>query len=351
MSLSIELGMQRDFLRGVRGRNGYEWWYFDGYDASTGWSLVSIFFRGIPFSGARQRAAHLAAVRATVEEADDFPAVAFSLYGPKRTEAYMVNLFPRSELWIADDGFSIRIGKNRARLVDGTWVIELDDELLDGRSVRGTIRLTPEYLLEPDRPSWQSDDHIWVVAAPRCRLEAELMIGGERIVLSGFGYHDHNVGESGLQDQFERWEWGRAHFAGETLIYYRVVGNDGKVDAHAIRLDENGARYTSPDVHHQFHLSNFYRLGYPARLLIVDEDGTRFEVDQGRIVDNGPFYLRFLSTFRRNGESVSGFSEVLRPQALDWRWFWPLLDSRVRPSGSRDRIGRLITNWLIARGF
>ena len=65
-----------------RGAGAHEWWYFDAIDPASGNALVIIFFRGIPFSGQRQKHRD--------QPADSFPAVAFSLYGPQRTEQYLI---------------------------------------------------------------------------------------------------------------------------------------------------------------------------------------------------------------------------------------------------------------------
>ena len=125
MTLTALHGVEEDRFRQPTGSGAHEWWYFDAIDPASGFALVIIFFRGIPFSGARQR--HRDA------PADEFPAVAFSLYGPRSTDLYLVNL--HRSVGIGADRMSITIGENRAAYRDGVYVIELNDELLDGRSI------------------------------------------------------------------------------------------------------------------------------------------------------------------------------------------------------------------------
>ena len=72
MTLVAEAGVANDGFRDPRGPGAHEWWYFDAVDPATGTALVIIFFRGIPFSGQRQKHDQ--------RPADEFPAVAFSLY-------------------------------------------------------------------------------------------------------------------------------------------------------------------------------------------------------------------------------------------------------------------------------
>ena len=320
MTLVAEAGIENDGFRDPHGPGAHEWWYFDATDPASGSAIVIIFFRGIPFSGRRQKHRDL--------PADRFPAVAFSLYGPERTEQYFVNL--HDSVRIDPDRMGITVGNNRARYEGGAYRITIDDELLDGRPMRAEFRFEPEHAVASHRNPLSGGEppHSWVLAAPRCHVSSSLPF-------SGTGYHDHNIGNRSLQDQFRHWRWGRAHFTDETFVFYEADGQS--TFAHRV-VDEQTAR-------------NLYGVRY-ARAFRVETDRGAYRVEQSRIVDNGPFYLRMLSRFTSPaGETVTGFSEVLRPRALNWRWFWPLLDSRVRPFRSGDRVGRKITQWLIQRGF
>lgn len=322
MPLRIESGIEHDHFRLPASRGAYEWWYFDAYDAKRSTGFVCVFFLGIPFSGLRQRRPE----RNPLE----FPAVSLSIYGPGGTTAYMVNLHPDAVV----EPFAIRIGENTAALVDGTYEITLEDQLLDTSPLQARLRFTPEPTPLVQQRSGAADGDLWILAAPRCSVEAGFRIGERTLELGGIGYHDHNVGTLPLQERFRRWSWGRAHFSDSTFVYYDAEGLDG------VR-----ASFPSPARSSDF-ARNIYALRHPRELRIGD-----VTVRQDRIVDNGPFYLRFLSEFERGGERVWGFSEVLRPRALSWRWFWPMLDARVRPVGHRDRIGRRITHWLIRGGL
>lgn len=274
--------------------------------------------------------------------------MAFSLYGPQRTDAYMVNLHPREDARFGP-ALEAHIGRNHARWDGARYVVQLDDELLDRRSINGTIEMTP---LRELTPTSESDgDHRWIAAAPRCRFTARLNVGGESISLSGLGYHDHNRGRGSLQSQFQRWEWGRAHFSDETIIYYRSTSLDGATSGRVLRV-RDGVDVSPLHFETTGDSRNLYALRYPSRARIEGRDGaSSVTLEQTRVIDNGPFYLRFLSEFEKEGQRVVGFSEVLEPKALEWRWFWPLLDSRVRRVNSGDRVGRAITNWLVRKGF
>lgn len=351
MTLSIELGTERDAFRALDGPGAHEWWYFDLHDPTSGLGAVIIFFRGIPFSGARQRATMRAQRGCAVDRADDFPAVAFSLYDPRGTKLYLANVHRPKELMLGGDRTSIRIGRSTALLAGDLYRIALRERLLDGRevSVDATFEsVTPrvQAAVAPEHAA-----HVWIASAPRCRARIDVAAGGERLTLAGSGYHDHNVGLVGLPDQFRSWEWGRAHFARETLVYYASESSGGGRDAQLLRAGDHGIAFGPASVDARSTARNLYGIRHGRELLVRAGQRT-LEVSQRRIVDNGPFYLRFLSEFRNgDGETATGFSEVLRPAALRWRWFWPLLDSRVRHVDDGDRVGRQITQWLIERGF
>lgn len=315
----------RDAWRDLRGTGAHEWWYFDAIDAAANRAMTVIFFRGIPFSGVRQR--HLA------DDADAYPAVAFALTGATRCEAYLVNL--HRTVAIDDDRLGIIIGANRASLRNGVYTIAIDDELLDGRAVRASITFRTRGDSELADAA-AGAEHLWIPAAIDCDVEASIAIAGEEpIVFRGRGYHDHNVGCAPLHEAVREWRWGRAHFRDHTIVFYESDRNE----LHGARIEDvELAR-------------NIYGAVYAKRLRVHAPRGV-YDVTQSRIIDNGPFYIRFLSRFRApDGEEVRGFSEVLRPRALRWRWFWPLLDTRVRPAGSGELLGRRITQWLIQRGF
>lgn len=351
MTLAIELGTQRDAFRDPDGLGAHEWWYFDLHDPSTDLGAVIIFFRGIPFSGARQRATMRARRGDGVDRADDFPAVAFSLYDRRGTKLYLANVHRREDLMLGEERTSIRVGRSTASLAGGVYRITLRERLLDGRDV--SVDATFESVTPPVPSAAVADRaaHLWIASAPRCRASIDVAADGEHFTLSGSGYHDHNVGLAGLPDQFRSWEWGRAHFARETLVYYASESTEGERDARLLRADDDGLVLDRSVVDARTTARNLYGVRH-GRELSVRAAGRTLEVSQRRIVDNGPFYLRFLSEFRSDdGETATGFSEVLRPAALRWRWFWPLLDSRVRHVDSGDRVGRQITQWLIQKGF
>jgi hypothetical protein len=79
-------------------------------------------------------------------------------------------------------------------------------------------------------PGWKSSgeglyrkgDNIqgWVVPVPRGEVEGRLYIGENEIKVKGNrGYHDHNWGNTNIDEAFYGWYWGRLYDEKYTLIY------------------------------------------------------------------------------------------------------------------------------------
>ena len=349
MTLTIESGLDRDPFRCPKGAGAYEWWYFDAVDATRDLALVVIFFRGMPFSGVRQRSASRSLRAGTPDDAGDFPAIAFSLYERGRTIAYMANLHPPDVFQTTARPLECSIGGNHARWDGTSWHLTLNDVLLDLSPLRATLSFTPFTLPRPSPPA-PTASHTWIIAAPHCRVSAQIELGDRKLTFEGTGYHDHNSGDAPLQSMFQRWEWGRASDADDAYIYYRTIPHAGLAETHLVHVKDGGVSVATAEWQVSGDARNLYGLRWH-RSIEVGSDMTLRHFDR-EIVDNGPFYARFVGSFiTPDGRRMRGFSEVLEPRALDWRWFWPLLDSRVRPVNSRDVLGRRITNWLVRQGY
>jgi hypothetical protein len=78
---------------------------------------------------------------------------------------------------------------------------------------------------------------------------------------------------------------------------------------------------------------NYFLLNYFKEIKISNEF-ISFEILNKERVDNGPFYIRFLSDFRINykGTSLSGkgFSEYISPQRLRWLFLHPFINVKIK---------------------
>lgn len=66
----------------------------------------------------------------------------------------------------------------------------------------------------------------WVVPAARATVNGFLQLDGERIALTGCGYHDHNWASVSLSQALKGWKWGRFFGEDSGLVYAVVEGND-----------------------------------------------------------------------------------------------------------------------------
>jgi hypothetical protein len=116
----------------------------------------------------------------------------------------------------------IRVGHNHAWLEeDGVHRLAVDEGDL-GADLRF------ESLVEPWRPGLgftrygERDFFAWVVGAPRAQVSGTVRLGGERLEVSGVGYHDHNWGIGNMPRIVQRWYWGRVYADDITLVYAAV---------------------------------------------------------------------------------------------------------------------------------
>jgi carotenoid 1,2-hydratase len=67
----------------------------------------------------------------------------------------------------------------------------------------------------------------------------------------------------------------------------------------------------------------------------MQHKGSSVLVQQNRLLDNGPFYRRYLSDafIHQEGQGVqkaTGISEYIYPGRIYAKWFWPFVDMRIR---------------------
>jgi len=66
----------------------------------------------------------------------------------------------------------------------------------------------------------------WAVAQPKAKVTGILIVDGKEIPVTGVGYHDHNWGNTLLNEIYSFWHWGRIMSGDYTFIY--TVGESSK---------------------------------------------------------------------------------------------------------------------------
>lgn len=339
----------------------YEWWYFDALSDDGREALVIIFLANFIFSPRYNRAATAALVHDTnsslsLSGASQFPAVAVCLYRDGRPVRRAINEYTAGDFSASRTRPECCIGQSSFRLETAhdsqRFVITLDEQLRRGRRLRGTFVWE---IVEGDLLPAAVDDeltrqsfHSWNLVAPRCRVSGSYIIDGhdhrqlEERVFAGVGYHDHNRDPRWLPAAINSWQWGRAHFAGTTVVFYRYQEIADAAPLTQLFLIQDTALY-APAIN--FKAADFRRhhfgIHYPRALTFTfkhENQRAMLQVRQPRVIDGSYFYLRFLADARlelSDGRTLHApaITEQLAPRALRWRWLDWLTDMRIGKHG------------------
>lgn len=347
----------------LRAPGGFLWWYADVV-TPDGDGAVLIWSYGLPFLPGYAAAARRGAPQLPIGR----PSVNLVVYRRGVPVFYLLQEHdpaPVDEGTLSD---TQRIGgcTFRRRVQDGRCTLSaVLDCALPGTADRltGTFRLAGTARRAEDA-SVAASEHLWTPLTGPCEAEADLSVGGRPLgVLRGRGYHDRNGGRVPLHDLgIERWMWGRLPFAGHERIYYllwpRAAG--AEMIATGVTIGADGRTVQVPlQVELGRERMAFGGLRRPERIVLRHEGRVWLDVRHTVVSDAGPFYLRLLSEGSADGETVTGWSELVHPDRVDLARHRPFVRMRVHhPAGSNSpwlplftgpRAGRpvrLVRHWL-----
>lgn len=324
---------------------GYEWWYFDAIDKSTGYALVVIFYQGNPFSNRYIRELEDNS-RSEDARPSQFPAISISLYKNQEPVYYSFTEYPENEAIFDSDKAKASVGYNTFEAEstgsDLKYSLSLDEELPSGDKLNADLTFSSSLKLSGDFQEEKENSgggHTWNLVMPLADVEGSLRVyRNEEVTHSamfdGVGYHDHNTGYEPMKDEFRDWYWGRYHFKSATLVYYVMNRQNLQQYRGWLIGNEKGEILKRfEDIELRDKGLSIFGL-HVARKLVLGNGSTRAVIQQSYSLDNGPFYRRFMSeAFLSLGESVersTGFSEYIYPSRIYWRFLWPLVDMRIR---------------------
>lgn len=373
--------LPRDLLDAA---GGFAWWYLDLLDAD-GNGLVLIWSFGLPFLPGYASAARSGAA----ERPGDRPSVNVALYREGVLDCYLLQEYGVDDASWSADGCQWEIGDCRfhSRCADGRRLLDVHlDCPVPGTSERliGEIRLdAPGRQAQGAEAADPGVDHDWTPLTGPAEGQASLRVGEQRYELRGRAYHDRNGGRVPLHDlDIEHWLWGRVPLPEADLIYYLLwPRGGGEPVCLGITIDADGATTVHRDLEVERIGARRGRAGlaYWDELRLSRGGEPWFHVKHERIVDDGPFYLRFHIRGRLHSaaqpdvshdsddsdgsdgyDGLLGFAEACRPDAVDADLLRPLVRMRVhRLDGGRNsmwlplftgpragRIGRLFRGWF-----
>lgn len=353
--MKIETDHNADIVHSKPDQGAYEWWYFDALDATATYGIVVIFYEGNPFSPKYNRIWQNGETAA----ASNHPAVTISVYHHGEPIYYSFTEFDASDASFSEEPFEMRIGDHRLRrrVEAGRLIYTLlfSEYLPSGDALMGRLEFNSSV---PDRDSGDKmggdkkqdekderrscESHRWILSQPRARVTGSICIyrglDYREIEFNGTGYHDHNIGYEPMHKEFAQWYWGRLHTDEATLIYYLMDSHGtwqhnawllhhGKADEG--RIEEADSFELEDAQWSIFGLHSCRRL----KLTFAEMEAT---LRMKSLVDDGPFYQRFISEGIIHSKDMSklerraGFAEYIKPNRIQWRVFWPLVRMRLR---------------------
>lgn len=315
---------------------GFAWWYFDLVDGD-GNGLVAIWSFGLPFLPGRE-----AAWRAGEPiEPSKQPSLNLAVYRNWTTELYTLSCFePEDAVWQPGTEF-VRLGRSTldTRTVAGRRQVDmqLDVDVAGGRTLRGTLSVEGPAVRPAGRAAPDAS-HQWVPLLVGVEAEARLEVDGRSLApIRGRLYHDRNGSDRALSDLGIRdWLWGRHAFEDAERIHYLLWPDDPAAPpvAWGFEVDPRG-RLTDVGPLDVTRVSpRIGRFGMPwhREVELGTAAGPWLTVRQQAVVDDGFFYLRFLSQAATpDGRQAPGVGEAILPARVDAGWSRPLVRMAVQP--------------------
>jgi len=231
----------------------------------------------------------------------DHVALNVALYAPGSKRWAMTE---RGRDALTRDAGALAIGPSSLRWDGDTLVVTIDEVTAPIPSrLRGTVRLTPQAMVDESFALDPGGRHRWRPIAPRARVEVHMDRPG--VSWSGTGYLDSNAGTEALEDGFADWDWSRAHLRRDTVVLYDGVRRDGSSFALALRIGPDGTveHVVAPP---RFRLpTSAWRMARGTR---VDAGGVAKVL---RTWEDSPFYVRSALRTRLFGEACDAVHESL----------------------------------------
>ena len=326
----------------------FEWWYFDALSDDGRDAVVIIFLDNFIFSPQYNS---VQSPKSKVESPKAVPAVAFVYYRDGKPCYRAINEFSAEDFAASENNPECRIGENYFRFeaapYGSGYTLSINAKLRKNRHLEAHFEwLSIESDFLPTKNIKPCDSHCWNLVVARSDVTGKISVADEKgknldtVNFRGTGYHDHNFDNRWLPETVSDWQWGRAHFADTTAVFYRYNEIDKSKEPttklFVIKNDELRERDVSCE--EQQFSRHIFGVKYPQHLNFVGEDGVKLEVKQNKIIDASFFYLRFLSEMTltlpdgKTREAI-GITEYLVPKALKYRWLDWLVNMRIGKNG------------------
>jgi carotenoid 1,2-hydratase len=161
-------------------------------------------------------------------------------------------------------------------------------------------------------------EHRWIIANPLCDVEGEIRAGNSVIPFHGRGYHDHNFGTGPIGPGIKHWFWGRVLLDDRCVTFHFARPRDWRMEpeVHLVEIDSTGAHEIDVDVQ-RIEMDWLSRTAWWLRYPRVEQFADVLRLENPRVIDSSPFYLRIMYDATLRGERAgSAFCEVAYPHRL-----------------------------------
>ena len=343
--------LKENTFHDIKDTGAYEWWYFDCIDEDNEYSFVAIFLTGNPFSPeySEQLKNHLKFPDSDKPDPMDFCAISFNLYFQDRVlyrilYEYENGMF-KTEQERGNEKISIErnnfyFDKNENKFYLNLNLPEPDSSNNFKSEFIFTVKSDPASVKNPGTEA--GSKHFWLPAANVCEVSGKFKFYKNfkrtKTEFTGFGYHDHNWGNEAMFQNIKDWYWGRVVTDNYSLVYFYIIYNeeyrkpfkllyvykDGKLIKEFNEFDINLKRK-----------KNYWFLSF-SKSLIIKTDDIKMVCKNKEKMDNGPFYIRFLSRFdlfikdEKVLSNETGFSEYIKPSRFKSGFLKPFVNLRIK---------------------
>jgi hypothetical protein len=326
----------------LHSQGGFTWFYVDLID-DHGCGATVIWSWGLPFLPGYAHSARVGRPELPI----DRPSVNVVVYEDGRERFYLLSELPSDECGWGDDGRSWRLGDCTFSWIDSPGVAGaaptrtlhavLDLALPTGGRATGQLWLTGPLRRDSgdaDAPVDSASTHLWTPMIAASQGCLELHTPGGVLRVEGRGYHDRNSSPVPLQHLgLRRWWWGRLALPGRELIFYRLVPSAPGALPHDLVLEitPDGACRVRDDATLQLGRPrrSIWGLRLPGSATFSDPDGQPVQVEVSAVVDDGPFYQRYLLRGKCGPDEGYGIGEHVVPDRVDTDPLRPLVRMRV----------------------
>lgn len=318
----------------IPGNGAYEWWYFDAIDENDEFSFTMMFITGNPFSPDYTEKVLLHKKDPEYKKPSmlGYSAVSFNLYLKERSVYSVFLEFSEAEFIEFSDKKGIGIDKCSFvyhEESDKYFLIINIPESYTGTNFKAEFEFkvnADSALITDNALTIPEEKHNWLPAAADCSVTGKIKLYNNqrrrKSEFTGRGYHDHHWGNEPLFESYSDWCRGRVISNEYSLLYYyiRYPDKNRKEFKKLILFKDKKLITEINDFSLKTNSSkNYLLLNYDSKISIESGD-IMLNVVNKRKVENGPFYMRFLSDFDltiKNEKIISnktGFSEFIKPK-------------------------------------